>query len=657
MLAQQGDTPNGGAGTAPCAADRCLLDVIDFLPDATLVVDSEGRVVAWNRAIEEMTGIARETMIGQSDYAYAIPFYGDRRPILVDLVGHEHPGLEENRYDFARRHGTTLEAEAFAPALREGRGAHLWGAASPFLDSEGRPAGAIESVRDITDRKHIEDERALLLAAMEQSPDGLLLVNTADTILYVNNALEKLCGYARSELLGQRTAKLTGSLGAALPDEMRLAIRNGERWSGELDVRTGKGQLIAAEWSWAPMRDASGNIVGSVWSARDRSAERKLENRLRQAGKMEAVGRLAGGIAHDFNNLLGAIRGYTELVLFSFAATDPRREDLGQVLRASDRAAELTSQLLAFGRRQVLQPRVVDPARVVEEIVPLLRRLLGEDITLSVAAARDLWHVMADPGQLEQVIVNLAVNARDAMPAGGRLAVSLDNVVLDAVFAVDHPEVAPGPYVALVVSDTGVGMDADTLSHAFEPFFTTKGPGAGTGLGLASVYGIVKQSGGFVYVRSQRSGGTTFTIYLPRVNAPTEHARRADVAETMPRGSGTVLLAEDDLAVRELVLRILAPLGYAVIVAGNASEALTLAAESEQSIDLLITDVVMPDLRGPALATRLRSGQADLRVLLMSGYAEDGLLTRGELDSGVAFLAKPFTAAELARRVHEALKR
>jgi PAS domain S-box-containing protein len=656
MFTQAGDTADGGAGTAPWAADRRLHDVLDFLPDATFAIDSKGRVVAWNRAIEEMTGVPRGTMIGQGGHAYAIPFYGTRRPILIDFVGHEDPELED-LYEFAHHHGTTLEAEAFAPALRDGRGAHLWGAASPFLDSEGRPAGAIESLRDITERKSVEEERVRLLAAVEQSPDGLLLVDMADTILYVNAALEKLSGYDRTELLGQRTALLAGPDGAALPVEVQSAMRNGERWSARLDARTKDGGPIEAEWSSAPMRDANGNLIGYVGIARDRSAERVLEDRLRQAGKMEAVGRLAGGIAHDFNNLLAAIRGYTEFVAASFEEVDPRLDDLDQVLRAVDRAAELTSQLLAFGRRQVLQPRVIDPAQAVEEIVPLLRRLLGEDIALSVTSARALWHVMADPSQLEQVIVNLAVNARDAMPAGGRLAIEFANVVLDADFATVHPEVVLGSYVALVVSDSGTGMDADTLSHVFEPFFTTKAPGAGTGLGLASVYGIVKQSGGFVYVWSEPDGGTAFTIYLPRVTAPADQTDRADPAGPMPRGSGTLLLAEDDVAVRELARRVLEPLGYVVLVAGTAAEALALAAGSARSIDLLITDVVMPDMRGPALAAHLGSDHADLRVLLMSGYAEDGLRTRGELDPGVAFLAKPFTAAELARRVHEALQR
>jgi nitrogen-specific signal transduction histidine kinase/CheY-like chemotaxis protein len=379
------------------------------------------------------------------------------------------------------------------------------------------------------------------------------------------------------------------------------------------------------------------------------------EERLHQASKMEALGRLAGGVAHDFNNLLAAMRGYTELVSASLAPSDPRRADLEQVLRATDRAKEMTTRLLAFGRRQDLAPRVIDPATTVEELAPLLRRLLGEDVDLLVVTPDDVGRVAADPCQLEQAIINLAANARDAMPAGGTLTVELFNADLGPEVAAAHPELPPGRYVALAVSDTGIGMDPSTLSHAFEPFYTTKAPGAGTGLGLASVYGFVKQSGGFVYVGSDPGRGTDFTVYLPRVWTPAELVPVMDRSTTLPRGSETVLVVEDDWAVGELVRRVLDSLGYRVLVTSTGAEALAVASETSEPFDLLITDVGVPDMRGPVLAQRLKSLGRVGRVMLVSGYTEPTLIERGDLIPEAAFLAKPFSGADLARKVRETL--
>jgi two-component system cell cycle sensor histidine kinase/response regulator CckA len=378
-----------------------------------------------------------------------------------------------------------------------------------------------------------------------------------------------------------------------------------------------------------------------------------LDEQLRNASKMEALGRLASGVAHDFNNLLVAIRGYTELVAGTLGPDDPRREDLDQVLRAADRASEMTRKLLALGRQQALEPRVIDPAATIEEIGPLLRRLLGEDVELIISTAPGTWHVVADPGQIEQVIVNLAVNGRDAMPAGGSLSIELFNAELGEDVSALRPEIPAGQYVALAVSDTGVGMDADTLAHAFEPFYTTKAPGAGTGLGLSSVYGFVKQSGGFVYVGSEPGRGSDFTIYLPRARDIAGRPAPAESTGTQG-GSETVLVVEDDAAVREFIRRVLAPLGYRLLVTRTASEAVESAASGEP-IDLLIADVGVPDMRGPALAARLTEDRRGLRVLLISGYAETALIDRGEIEAGAVFLAKPFSAADLARTVRTAL--
>ena len=380
-----------------------------------------------------------------------------------------------------------------------------------------------------------------------------------------------------------------------------------------------------------------------------------LEERLRHASKMEALGRLAGGVAHDFNNLIAAMRGYTELVAMSMSPEDPRLADLEQVLRAADRAAEMTRRLLAFGRAQTLEPRVIDPGAAIRELAPILGRLLGEDVQLTVIAPPGIGNVAVDPGQFEQSIVNLAVNARDAMPAGGSLVVELFDAELGLEVARAHPEVPPGDYVALAVSDTGVGMDAETLAHAFEPFYTTKAPGAGTGLGLASVYGFVKQSGGFIYIGSEPGRGTDFTIYLPRAAGVAREVPARERRATLPGGTESVLVVDDDEAVAELVRRVLNPLGYRLQVASSAAEAISAAAAADGPVDLLIADVGVPDVRGPALAQRLQGEGRVQRVLFVSGYSQPALRERGDLPPDIAFLAKPFTGAELARKVRATL--
>jgi signal transduction histidine kinase/ActR/RegA family two-component response regulator len=385
-------------------------------------------------------------------------------------------------------------------------------------------------------------------------------------------------------------------------------------------------------------------------------ALRERDAQLRQSQKMEAVGLLAGGVAHDFNNLLTAIVGYSQLMLRSIDPGDPLHSNAEEVLKAGQRATALTRQLLAFSRKQVLEPRVLDLNDVVSNLQKMLRRLIGEDVELESRPAPGLGSVMADPGQLEQVVMNLAVNARDAMPQGGRLAIETANVDLDDAFADLHPGVQPGPHVLLAIRDNGCGMDAATSSRIFEPFFTTKEQGRGTGLGLSTVYGIVKQSGGTIWVESEPGRGTTFRIYLPRVEAPAERVAAAQPRE-LPRGTETVLLVEDDDSVRDLAADILRLNGYTVLAAPHGIEALELCARRTERIDLVLSDVVMPHLNGPELLERLRPLLPEAKVLLMSGYAGDALGQHGTLDPGTPFLAKPFTPDTLARKIREVLER
>jgi len=521
---------------------------------------------------------------------------------------------------------------------------------------QGRTTKITGAFQDISERRRLETERERLLAAMDQSTDAVLVLDADSRIRYANQAFLAMSGYARAELDGEMPNLFAG-LSAAEPDIGWRTIAAGQRWSGTLVAHAKDGHPFEAEWVMTTTRDASGELTGHVAVARDRSKERGLEDQLRQAQKMEAVGQLAGGIAHDFNNLLTAMRGYVELVRRNLPSDDEQnRADIDQVMWAADRAAALTRQLLAFSRRQLLQPKVLDPAEIVKSIVPMLRRLLGEHITLTAHLARALGRVQVDPTQLEQILVNLAVNARDAMPDGGQLTVELNNVELDETNRAAHAEVAPGPYVLLAVSDTGTGMDDGTKAHVFEPFFTTKEVGKGTGMGLATVYGIVKQSGGFIYVYSEPGHGATFRIYFPRVtDESTVVVVETPAAQSSAAGRETILLVEDEPAVRGFARRALEDFGYTVLEAAGGADALALAAAHADTIALLLTDVVMPGLQGHQLAEQLTAARPELRVLYVSGFTENSAIYHGVPEHGVAFLAKPFSADALGSAVRTVL--
>jgi signal transduction histidine kinase len=391
---------------------------------------------------------------------------------------------------------------------------------------------------------------------------------------------------------------------------------------------------------------------------RARRAYRELsrtKDQLVQAQKIEAIGQLAGGVAHDFNNLLTVISGSSELLLANVSESDPRRRHVDVIRQTAARAAALTRQLLAFSRRQILKPRLLSLGDVIVNIEQMLRRLLGEDIELHTRCDPGTGHVSADPGQLDQVVMNLAVNARDAMPDGGRLLIETSNADLDEDFVRAHPGAHPGRYVRLQVADTGVGMDATVRAHLFEPFFTTKELGRGTGLGLATVYGIVKQSGGFIWVDSAPGYGARFTIDLPRVEAPTAAVEGAGASSRLPQGTETILVVEDEEAVRCLAREVLAGCGYAILEASHGEEALRVAAEHAGPIDLVVTDVVMPRMNGRELVDRLIPIRPGVKVVYMSGYTDDSVVARGVATAGLTFLQKPFTLAVLARTVREVL--
>jgi PAS domain S-box-containing protein len=495
-----------------------------------------------------------------------------------------------------------------------------------------------------------------LITAIEQAAESVVITDTGGTILYVNPAFERVSGYSRAEAVGQHTRTVKpGKQDGSFHQKMQAVLRAGETWQGRLVSKKKDGTLYTEEATISPVRDESGAIVSFVAVMRDVTREVQLEEQYRQAQKMEAVGRLTAGIAHDFNNLLTAINGFAELMQFQLPPDDPLQESLGKILGAGRRAADLVRQLLAFSRKQIMEPQVLDLNAVVSDMDKILRRIIGEDIELKTALAPDLWPVKVDPAQIEQVIVNLAVNARDAMPNGGHLTIETANALLDEDYTARHLDVSPGEYAVLAVSDNGLGMSKEVKTHLFEPFFTTKEAGKGTGLGLATVYGIVEQSGGTIWVYSEAGHGTTFKIYLPRAEGAVAPLTRSDRAGELPRGMETVLLVEDDPAVRDLMARVLRQQGYAVLEAADGQEALRLARQHGGKIHLLLTDVVMPGLSGMALARQLAPLQPGMELLFMSGYADNAVVQHSMLDAGVAFLQKPFSSLALARKVRQVL--
>jgi PAS domain S-box-containing protein len=434
------------------------------------------------------------------------------------------------------------------------------------------------------------------------------------------------------------------------------ASERGEPFQAEYRIIRKDGKIIWVSDSAVVVRGSDSHPVmeGLIVDITDRKV---LENQLQQSRRMEAVGRLAGGIAHDFNNLLTIIKGYAEMALNRPGISPEYTKDVQQIANAAERAATLIRQLLAFSRRQVLQPKSLDLNYIVESLDKLLNRLMGADIQMRTACSPNIGTVKADPAQIEQVIMNLVVNARDAMPTGGRLTIETANADLDANYARDHVTVKPGPYVMLAVSDTGIGMDSDTQAHIFEPFYTTKGSGRGTGLGLSTVYGIVKQSGGYIWVYSEPGKGTAFKVYLPRVEEPVSTPSVKVEESAHRKGTETILLVEDDGAVRELARTILVAQGYSVLVAESATHAEQLATNGLREIHLLLTDVVMPGVSGRELARRITANHSRTQVLFMSGYTDNVIAHGGVLETGVAFLQKPFTPRALTSKVREVLDR
>lgn len=582
-----------------------------------------------------------------------------KTPLFIADAGRE-PGLAIFQ-DWIRQHG--IASLLILPLTVEGKVVGCLKLAATkvrhFLDDEIRLAGRVaEQVAAALTRMRLAQTQQRLSAAIEQSVESVVITDTTGTIIYVNPAFEQISGYSRAEALGQtpRIVK-SGQMPESFYRELWQTLCSGRVWRGRIVNKKKDGILYTVDKIITPVRDEQGLIVSYVAVGDDVTGKLQLENQLRQAQKMESIGRLAGGVAHDFNNLLTVINGYSEILLHrSPEFPDSVRQEIEQIKEAGQRAAALTSQLLAFSRKQILQPQILDLNHLVANMHKMLGRLIGEDIDLRTVLGPDLGQVKADPGQLEQVLVNLAVNARDAMPGGGKLTIETANVNLDLDYSRHHIEVPPGDYVMIAVSDTGVGMSAEVKTHLFEPFFTTKETGKGTGLGLATCFGIVKQNDGHIWVYSEPGQGTTFKIYLPRLQMANKPVDGAIKFKNVPGGTETILLVEDAPTVRRLTARILRQQGYTVLEAGNGVNALKLiGAQPDIQFQLLLTDVVMPEMGGQVLVDRLITERPDLQVIFMSGYTDIALSHQGVQLQNPTFLQKPFTPTSLLGKVREVL--
>jgi PAS domain S-box-containing protein len=593
-----------------------------------------------NRAFEELTGLENVT--------------GKRVTELIPAVRASNPDLFRI-YGRVAATGEPTAFESYVEALG------TWFQVSAYSPKKGYFTALFT---DVTDRKReleaLRESEARYRTLVESAPEAALILDVeAEKFVDVNENAERLFGMSRNELLKVSPIRLSPrtqpdgrpSLETAL--ELIGRTLSGERPVVDWTCRNAAGEDIACE-VWLTRIPASRFLVrGSVIDVRDKQG---LEAQLRHSQKLEAVGRLAGGVAHDFNNLLGVITGYADLAVRQLEPAHPAYSRIEQVRKAADRAAELTRRLLAFSRRQVLQPKVVDLGLLVADLQSMLERVLGEDVVLTARRHAGQSAARVDPGQIEQAIMNLAINARDAMPAGGTLTLEVENVDLDEKAAAVLGAVAPGPYVALSVSDTGLGMDAATQARIFEPFFTTKPTGEGTGLGLAMVYGIVKQSGGTIEVKSDVGQGTSFWIYLPRIQEAATQPMEAKVGGAT-KGKETLLVVEDQDALREVLVESLESFGYTVLSADGADAAMAVAAAHPGTIDLLLTDVVMPGTGGRALAAHLLAERPGIKVLYMSGYTSDVLGRQGILDHGLELIEKPFTTDKLARKLRELIDR
>src|SRR5216683_2831124 len=613
--------------------------------DMIAVVDMEGKRIFNSLSYEKVLGYSLNELKESSAFEQIHP--DDRESV-------------KSAGDEARRTGVGRPLE-YRVRHKDGTWRVLESTASVIRDAKGEPQHLVIVNRDVTERKRAAEalrrSEASFRSVVEDAPYGIYRASLSGELVLVNPALQKILGYA------SQTELLQANLGTQIYrnplDHQKvneLLLRQQSFNDVEVEWKRKDGTPITVRCSGWPIKDESGRVAFLELFAEDVTERRALERQLRMAQKMEAVGRLSGGIAHDFNNLLGVIIGYSQVLKRSLKPEHPLYEHAEEIEKASQRAVSLTRQLLAFSRQQVLEPVILNMNALVSDMEKMLPRLIGEDVALTLTLDPALGQVKADPGQVEQVIMNLAVNARDAMPDGGKLTIQTANVDLDTAYTHEHPGSRVGRYVMLRVTDTGTGIDPEIQSQIFEPFFTTKERDKGTGLGLATVYGIVKQSGGYIAVESEKGKGASFSVYLPRLEQPATHSIVPLAAAPMnTRGTETLLLVEDAEPLRKLAEMFLKESGYRILSAADGQQALQTARQHPGPIHLLLTDVVMPGMNGRVLGERLAPSQPGMKVLYMSGYADSFIAGHGVLESGTHLLHKPFTEETLTRKVRELL--
>jgi two-component system cell cycle sensor histidine kinase/response regulator CckA len=615
-------------------SEREYRHLFESANDVILIMDAEtAEILEANPKAQQTYGLLREQLVGRS----------------LKSLTRDVQRCEERIQRLLRKGGCLNFETVHLDAA--GRAIHFLGGAT-LIDYRGHRA-ILAIQHDITERKRAEERLHLFGRILDSSTEAVAILTAEGHFSEQNAAHQALTEYSIEELRGRTPALLIGE--AEFQEHWQAVLTNGPL-EQETRIRTKSGREKTVEASVFSITGDAGQVLCIVAITRDISERRRLQVQLQQAAKMEAVGRLAGGVAHDFNNLLNVIIGYSELMLERRNSAEFLERGAREIRKAADRAAGLTRQLLAFSRQQVLEPKVLELSEIIAEMKDLFVRMLGEDVELVVTSAEGLGRVRADPGQIGQVIMNLAANSRDAMPQGGRFLVETSNVLVDAAFAAEHANMPPGPYVLLSVTDTGSGMTPEIRSHIFEPFFTTKEKGKGTGLGLATVYGIVKQSGGYIWAHSEPEQGASFKVYLPRVDALPERLQPAAAAPAANcRGSETLLVVEDEEGVRILVRDYLRMNGYTVLEAGHGEEALRIACEHSGTISLMITDVIMPGMNARELAERMAILRPAMKVLYISGYAETTVYRKGVLEKGAPFLQKPFGPFDLGRKVRDVL--